>query len=634
VRLWTRFYFSVCFLMVTFCLQAQTPAAPGSASSTPSSPPPIPATHEVLGDYVPCLFDDNQTLSFRAKVAPAPLVGESRADALIQGVNSRLGAGNTISTKTEDLLNHTYADATDILVSAITNSKADAASKTAANQYLTTLSQTPEWPNDVSCSVSLLSYAETQDVFGRRVASRYVAFQVNVRNLNANSEFLVHDIQVAVDTGTSTDYFGRFESSRDKLIVRGVAQIGQTDDRRNRLLNFLTMLGSIGGGANAELQVAAANTSAAANFSTAIAIFQGAVLTGLANIFPDHTIDFVNHINDLSFSASSTSKTVVPTKGSVPLVTFIAERPLEQLPFAYCGQKTSFRSFNRYERKQENSTSFIDYCKNPLFDGSNLVMTEYPKALTYANWSGAALRILEARTYVVVGGVHITETATAPTLQQLNCPRFEGDGPVDLSVATSGSLACTITGASLDKAGGVAIEQGSQRVAGTIQATQNGSSATILFTAAALDPLSGTYTLDWVSPGNPDTASGATLNFVPRPPIVNQIDYKDATNKDATVPFTGKAPITSDLALTFLGTDLDQLQAVTLTCGTSSKTATLAPFNGEHTIAHTVTGTRIITFAQADLTALGAGACTLSATSSISTSSPAVTLPETSVTLQ
>jgi hypothetical protein len=438
-----------------------------------------------------------------------------------------------------------------------------------------------------------------------------------------------------VDTGTTQSYFGRFQSSRDKLIVRAVAQIGQTDDFRNRMMNTLTAIGAVAGGANAEFQAAQPNTSAAANFSTAVAIFQGAVLTGLANIFPDHTIDFVNHINDLSFSASSTSKTVVPTKGSVPLVTFIAERPLEQLPFAYCGRSLKYRVWPGGDFQHESAankltdnSAVVTYCKDPLPLGQTLVPSVYPKPLTYSKWAGAALRVLESRTFVVVGGVHITEVASTPTLQQLNCPTFS-DGTVNLSVATNGSLACSVTGAHLDKAGGVALEQGSQRVPGSIQATQDGSSATALFTASALSPLTGTFTLDWTSSGNPDTASGATLNFIPRPPVVSAI----VTGAAALTPFSGTAPISADLDLTFRGTDLDQLAGVTLTCGANSKSASLSPFASQSTTGHTVTGTRAVTFAQTDLTSLGAASCTLAATSAAANPPAPVTLPMTAVTL-
>ena len=47
-------------------------------------------------------------------------------------------------------------------------------------------------PFDVSCSQSILTWEETKDIFGRRLADTYVAIQVVVRNLSPDKEFLMH----------------------------------------------------------------------------------------------------------------------------------------------------------------------------------------------------------------------------------------------------------------------------------------------------------------------------------------------------------------------------------------------------------------------------------------------------------
>ena len=110
-----------------------------------------------------------------------------------------------------------------------------------------------EPPNDISCSISVMPWKETSDTFGRRVANQFLAIQVTVRNLNTKNEFLMHDIQVAVDTGLSTDgyfwkqYAGRFQAGRDKLLVRAVAQTGQSMSPRNLALNALIVVGAIAG---------------------------------------------------------------------------------------------------------------------------------------------------------------------------------------------------------------------------------------------------------------------------------------------------------------------------------------------------------------------------------------------------
>src|SRR5262249_27468170 len=99
-------------------------------------------------------------------------------------------------------------------------------------------------PDDVSCSFSLLAWHETSDEFARRVANDYVGIQVNVRNLNAQNEFLIHDVQIAVDTGVGMRQFDRFKAGRDKLIVRAVAERGKSEDRRNLILNTMQMVGN------------------------------------------------------------------------------------------------------------------------------------------------------------------------------------------------------------------------------------------------------------------------------------------------------------------------------------------------------------------------------------------------------
>jgi hypothetical protein len=204
--------------------------------------------------------------------------------------------------------------------------------KTTASTVVANVQPKPfEAPTDVSCSMSILAWKETSDIFGRRVANTYVAIQVTIRNLNSTNEFLIHDIQVAIDTGMDTDDLGRFQAGRDKLLVRAVAQRGQTEDRRNLVVNSLVAAGSIA--------AASSITAGTIEFKDAVAVFQGAFIPGFDTLFPDHTVEQLNHINDLVFSSSSTSKVLVPVQGSVPLVTFISQKPIGQLPFAWCGYR-------------------------------------------------------------------------------------------------------------------------------------------------------------------------------------------------------------------------------------------------------------------------------------------------------
>src|SRR5262249_3827840 len=100
----------------------------------------------------------------------------------------------------------------------------------AANRIVGTKTAEPFAPPEgIACSTSTLTWNETSDIFGRRVANTYVAIQVTIRNLDNKNEFLVHDIQVAVDTGMGEDQWGRFQAGHDKLLARGVAEKSQTE---------------------------------------------------------------------------------------------------------------------------------------------------------------------------------------------------------------------------------------------------------------------------------------------------------------------------------------------------------------------------------------------------------------------
>jgi hypothetical protein len=110
--------------------------------------------------------------------------------------------------------------------------------------------------------------------------------------------------------------------------VRSVAQRGQSEDRRNLVLNALTAVGAIAG---------SSAIAGSTDFKNGVAVFQGAFIPGFSTIFPDHTVEHLNHINDMVFSASNTSKVLVPIQGSVPLVTFTALSPLSNCRSPGCG---------------------------------------------------------------------------------------------------------------------------------------------------------------------------------------------------------------------------------------------------------------------------------------------------------
>jgi hypothetical protein len=425
-------------------------------------------------------------------------------------------------------------------------------------------------PADVSCSMAVMSWKETRDIFGRRVANTYVAIQVTLRNLNTKNEFLVHDIQVAIDTGVTADYFGRFQAGRDKLLVRAVAQRGQAEDRRNRVLNILQATGAIAG--------AASLSTGVGELKDAVAVFQGAFIPGFSNIFPDHTVEQLNHINDLVFSASNTSKVLVPIQGSVPLVTFISEKPIEQLPFAWCGYPLRGRGGSRSVRScdfnggkknpgyvtpypNKGSTQTVENSGETTSSGTrdNVAGTAQTQdtmspwdELEYKDWKAAALRMLQEHTFVVVGGVHIQEVVTQPKVGNLDCPTLSS-GPVDISQVQDGMVTCTATGTGLNLVSAVALEQGTTKIAGKAKAATDGNSATLQFKPADLSDGVGAYSLfltyksgSGTQPTDSDSGESVLLS---KQPVI--------TSASITVS-------TTSATLTLQGKNLDQISEVSL----------------------------------------------------------------------
>jgi len=443
-------------------------------------------------------------------------------------------------------------------------------------------------PADVSCSMSIMGYKETRSIFGAAVADNYLAIHVTVRNLSKENDFLIHDVQAAVDTGVGEGYFGRFQSGRDKLLVRAVVQRGLVTDPRNLIINSLQVVGAI----------AAVPTAGMANeVATAVAIFNGQFLPGLSNIIPDPTITFTNHVNDLTFSASASSKTIVPVNGSVPFVTFIAQRPIQQLPFAWCGYTTQekrwkkgpFFGFPSYG-------SVIEYCRDPAqvkqrITGANGIPAykdNYNPAdpgsekpidwddLPYRNWKGAALRILEQNTFVVVGGTHIKDAGNL-ALNNLDCPIFP-NGHVDISQTTSGMVVCKITGTALSQVKSVKLEQGTSKLAGKIKPASDGDSAELTFDPSVLSDGDGEYSLFLVDATGAETDSQNSVSLS-RQPVVKSLDKTEiaATPKPAAPAKDALAPKPATTTITLSGKNLNLIAGVAFkdASGGGSLTATL-----------------------------------------------------------
>jgi hypothetical protein len=591
---------------------APAPAATTQSSKTPQpsiSPlvPPRPSRNakrqRPIDDYVPCLLDDGEIYQKRTLDVPAepaepkpdvPLDYEtanvvaqrvkhyllSNVPPSQQGKNTKQNVTaqkdaqeklNTAQTQIDNLINpelfvgHKLPEVPELVnkrIAELSGLPADvsaAVAKAASNSGAVLTAATPQSaasiapPDDVVCSFSVMQWQETSDNFGRRVANQYVAIQVTVRNLNQQNEFLLHDIQIAVDTGLNRAQFGRFEAARDKLVVRNVAQRGQTEDRRNVIINVLQAVGAIAGGASTAVTEGLSGSSEAQDMAAAVAIFQGPFITGVINIFPDHTVENINHINDLTFSASSTSKTIVPIQGSIPLVTFLSEKPLEQLPFSRCGTSPSRKFGDRSADRSDPGASLYQFCTldtydqygyptNPPEADNTFQPTYYRRPYPFRHWKPAALDVLNRRIFVVVGGVHIKAVAKQPTLTSISC--LPGSDPtLDLSKSTGPNANCTLKGTDLDLVSQVSLQNATDsndksQVQGTSSVSGDTTQAAVTFLKDELLKLKGSsYKLYYSLQGGAPQSTSLLLTLKPLISLSpSSIDFGTQPQRTPTAP--------------------------------------------------------------------------------------------------
>jgi hypothetical protein len=186
----------------------------------------------------------------------------------------------------------------------------------AARQYLSRLSR----PSDVFCAMSILSGEETSRAYGHIIARNYIAVQVVVRNLNPDQEFVLHDVEFAVNTDP-TGAPGRFFSGRDKVIVRALSSAQQSFDPRNLTIGIAQGVGAL---------FSAVAAFQGGNIVEASGVVNGAALPWLQTVWKDQSADQLNLLNDTGFSSTVTSQTRVPQLGTVMVVTFIPAKQFSE----------------------------------------------------------------------------------------------------------------------------------------------------------------------------------------------------------------------------------------------------------------------------------------------------------------
>ncbi len=199
--------------------------------------------------------------------------------------------------------------------------------------------------------VSVMDPPTVADVFGKRIAERFVAVQVTVANKNDDFQFLIHDVSLDLAkvfpenssylprkvsaaererclnpsrlTAAEKDRCEQIEgieeyryelSSADLSLLRGVAEKGQGQNRRNKLLRMFEGIGTIAAGL---IGVATFGPS----YAESVAIFNGPVISAYRNAFPDYTINQLNRLSDSAYQAN----TLVPKQQAKVLVAFIPQ---------------------------------------------------------------------------------------------------------------------------------------------------------------------------------------------------------------------------------------------------------------------------------------------------------------------
>jgi len=360
-------------------------------------------------------------------------------------------------------------------------------------------------PDDVACAMSVLDYHETSRAYGHLIAQEYIAIQVNIRNLNPNQPFLLHNIQFGIASGldrTNQQFF----SGRDKVIVRALSATQQWDDPRNLVVHSAQGAGAI---------LSAIVPFAGPIYGAAVAVYNGATVTSLDKYFPDESGNMLNLLNDTAFSAVSSAQTIVAKSGSEVRVIFVPSKQFREAWWTQpCADYVAVGVLGNGAGKSvggnspaQNGTSPKDTattckarnCKvtnhfivpvggNPAKPIKHVVATDEeayraaeacadyasqskadvlvaPAGVTdregtgaflkarsvgFKKWSGNAMAIFRDLSATVITGTHIVEQSDLqPTLIQIMCPA-DAKGNISYPAAAGKSAAPAASGESSD----------------------------------------------------------------------------------------------------------------------------------------------------------------------------------------
>jgi hypothetical protein len=483
------------------------PAAKPTPKATPTPTQPNPKfwpyalsrslrsqTHP-LGDYVPCMFDAEDEAEFRGillgnlanqaaqKEIQSSTLPEQTKKSASNAVNETplysMGQIQSLSEKLDAIKRQQPTVEAQQNVETVKN-KVEAATTAALSPI--------QRPTDVSCSLAVLPWDIAKDSFGRHFANTFMIVQITVRNLNKDDEFLLHDVQVAVDTQPGT--LNHFQAAINQPIARGVGTTGQVLSARNFAVRLAEFLGSV---------ASSSSIPAGPSFKDGVAVFTGAFIPAFKTLLPDQTIEQLARIDELTFSASSNRRIVVGTRQSVTFITLIPTKPIQRIDFGCIYEKQANENLSNcsIQHKSWLRSIFTLGFSTPASDPTTYLRS---KSKDFKSWTPTDLLALQNNTYAIVAGVHVKESPSQTTFETLDCPQRNADGTLNLST-TDPNYICKLSGDQLQLVPNIILKSSTESTStstatGTVSVSGDPKHADVTFKTADLKKLSsGTYTV-------------------------------------------------------------------------------------------------------------------------------------------
>lgn len=359
-------------------------------------------------------------------------------------------------------------------------------------------------PQGILCSESILTWNEASDVVGRRVANTFIVIQVVIRNLDPDHEFLLQDVEALLNTG-------RFYSTHDHDVVRGVAEMGQEMSPRNIAVNTATAIGTSVGAAYAVLSV---------NAKVGLNIWTAGVVPGLQTIWPDNTVRQVARIDNLSFAPGGSSM-VIPKNSAIGILAFLPQKQFlwKCVPPGNTANQSTADNANGKETPGSDDGQAGSASAN---GGSDEYACQQPPQRPDYAWLGARkrdaalkdlnsaqLNRLQQSMEVLVAGVHVQQVSQSSTITDLSCDS-------DQQMFKDDAVTCQLKGTNLNKVTAVTLQNPSAGAKGltpngTVKSQGDNTIGTVSFPACQLNLLpKATYQVSIVASGG-DAVQKATF---------------------------------------------------------------------------------------------------------------------------